>query len=182
MHRYTRSMPKDQRLARRLKDASYLIFAGVDRHQQRVGARGQNNLPLTHADKLVWDAQEASRLAAEKALVDAALQAHDAVLTALQSPEHADRAQLLADDAMRLLVDRGFLDADDQRAFRDAQPRYVNAWQMEALPHFPRDINKWPLCRAAIGQAFIDDGMVQRQGLQEGVVISPQLVQSWRYA
>jgi hypothetical protein len=175
-------MPTNQRLTRRLKDVGYRILLDVDRHQERVLARGQNNLPLTHADKLVWDAQEASRLAAGKALVDAALQAHDAVLTALQSSDQADRAQLLADDAMRLLVDRGFLDADDLRAFRDAQPRYVDAWQTEALPHFPRDINKWPLCRAAIGQAFIDDGMVQRQGLQEGVVISPELVQSWRYA
>jgi hypothetical protein len=182
MRKYTQSMPTDQRLARHLKDVGYRIFLNVDRHQQRVGARGQNNLPLTHADKQVWDAQEADRRAAEKALVDTALQAHDAVLAALQSPDHADRAQLVADDAMRLLVDRGFLDADDLRVFRDAQPRYVNAWRMEVLPHFPLDINKWPLCRAAIGQAFIDDGMVQREGVQEGVVITPQLVQSWRYA
>jgi hypothetical protein len=182
MRRYTRSMPTDQRLVRCLKDVGYHLFLGVDRHQERVVARGQNNLPLTHADKQLWDAQEAGRRAAEKALIDAALQAHDAVLTALQSPDDADRAQGLAEDAMRLLGDRGFLDADDLRAFRDAEPRYVDAWRMEVPPHFPRDVNKWPLCRAAIGQAFIDDGRVQRQDVQEGVVITPQLVQSWRYA
>lgn len=181
MHKYTQSLPAGQRLARCLKDIGYHIV-GVDRHQERVWARGQNNLPLTHADKQVWDAQEAIRLAADKALIDAALRAHDAVLTALRSPDHADRAQLLADDAMRLLVDRGFLDADDLRVFRDAEPRYVDAWHMQVLPHFPRDINQWPLCRAAIGQAFIDAGMVERKDVQEGVVISPQLVQSWRYA
>lgn len=182
MRKYTQGMPTDQRLARCWKDVGYLVFAGVDRHRERVVARGQNNLPLTYAAKQLWDAQEASRRSAEKALVDAALQAHDAVLTALQSLDHADRAQRVANDAMRLLADRGFLGADDLRVFRDEEPRYVDAWHREVLPHFPRNIDKWPLCRAAIGQAFIDDGMVQPEGVHEGVVITPQLVQSWRYA
>lgn len=183
MHRYTRDMPYDQRMARHVRDMAAQVFQGRDRHALRVALRTLHNLPPLHADKVLRDqALEAERQDRE-ALVDKAMLAHDVALT-LSDSGHADpdHLQALAEAALRRLADAGHIDDAVVQMFRDAEPRYVVAWREDspaALP--PLMTLAHALCKAAIGQAFIDARIAMPEGAQAGVVITPETLDAWFY-
>jgi hypothetical protein len=180
MHRYTQDMPRDQRLARYLLDAAHHAV-GIDRHAQRVIDRGAHGLPLRHADKVLAEQQTRAARRANAEAIAAALDAHDAVLGAIDSGEaDAEALQALALHALHQLVERGDLDDDDLIAFREAEPPYVATWRQawpDALPGTPIEA---VMCRAAIGQAFIDAQRAAPEGAQPGLDVDRQRVLDWR--
>lgn len=183
MHRYTKDMPLNQRAARHAKDVASLLFCCHSRHEARVAQRTALGLPPRHADKLASDqAREAERQPKERA-VSAALQAHDLGLEWAQSGQaDPDRLQAEAENAMRHLADQGFISDEVVQIFRDAAPRYVERARHErdeVLPTMP--CLSQPLCKAAIGRAFMNAGCVESDPNVALVDITPAAVDAWFY-
>jgi len=180
MHRYTKDMPWDQRLGRHLLDAAHHAV-GIDRHAQRVIDRGAHGLPLRHADKVLTEQQAGAARRANAEGIAAALAAHDAVLGAIDGGEaDAEALQALALHAMHQLAERGALDDDDLIAFREAEPPYLATWRQawpDALPGTPIEA---VMCRAAIGQAFIDAHRAAPDGARHGLAVDRERVLDWR--
>ncbi|MGC4396484.1 hypothetical protein [Hydrogenophaga crocea] len=174
-------MPWDQRLARHLLDAAHHL-AGIDRHARRVADRAAHQQPLRYADKVAADQQADAARLANALCIGAALAAHDAALAAIGTGEaDPDALQALALDAMRLLAERDAIDGDALRAFAHADPRYVDSWRED----WPEALPRWPdeavMCRAAIGQAFIDAQLAAPEGARLAFAVTRDAVLDWRY-
>jgi hypothetical protein len=183
VHRYTKEMPFNQRVARHALDIANHIACCHSRHDARVAQRVALGLPPRYADKLaLQQARDAERKPKERA-VELALQTHDGALALVPSGDvDVERLQAVAEGAMRQLADQGFISDDALRVFREAVPGYVlssHAARPAVLPAHPHLAQT--LCRAAIGQAFIDEGIFVPEGASARIAITPDAVDAWFY-
>lgn len=183
MHRYTKDMPLHQRTARHALDIAHHLFCCSSRHEARVAQRMAHGLPPRHADKLALEqARSAERQPMERA-VSLAMAAHDQGLALAQSGRSdADFLQTTAENAMRGLADQRFIADEAVQVFRDAKPRYVDREREELdaiLPTMPA--LSQPLCKAAMGRAFMDAGLIESDVDGPLLSITPEAVDAWFY-
>jgi hypothetical protein len=182
MHRYTKDMPLDQRLARHALDIASHVFCCHSRHEERVAQRIAHGRPPRHADKVHLEQQQAAQREVLGGVIRVALMAHDQALERLAGePAEASRLQRLAENAVRALADQAFIANEAVQAFRDAASPYVDDWRSEWPEALPQELVQFHLCRAAIGQAFIDDGIARPEGARAGAAITPEGVEAWFY-
>lgn len=182
MHRYTKDMPLDQRLARHALDIASHVFCCHSRHEERVAQRIAHGRPPRHADKVQLERQQEQEREAKGNVISRALMAHDEVFErAAADPGLAKKAQDLAGNAMRSLADQGFIGDAVVQTFCDAEPAYSDGWNSEWPAALPQELMQRNLCRAAIGQAFINQGLATAEEASADAAITPDGVEAHFY-